>query len=239
MINGKRVLAVVPARGGSKGLPGKNVRLVGGKPLLAWSVEVGLASRYVDKLAVSTDASDIAEVSRAAGAEVPFLRPAALASDTASSIDVLLHCIDFYHEQGLSFDLLALLEPTSPLREVSDVERALELLTSMPEAESVVSVCRSEGGHPVFLYNLGAKQKLTPFSSEAGQHIRRQDLSPVFFPEGTMYAAKIESLRARRSFYHHKTYAYEVPRWKALEIDEISDLVCADALLKYRITNIL
>lgn len=230
---------MVPARGGSKGLPAKNVRPVAGKPLLSWSVHAGLACPFIDKLAVSTDSAEIAEVARKAGAEVPFLRPAALASDTASSIDVLLHCIDFYQEQGETFDILVLLEPTSPLREVSDVNRALELLISIDDAESVVSVCRSEGGHPAFLYTLNANHGLSPFSDQSGQHIRRQDLSPVFFPEGTMYATRIRSLRERRTFYHERTYAFEVPRWKALEVDEMCDLVCAEALLKYRETNTL
>lgn len=234
MINEKSVLAIVPARGGSKGLPGKNVRLVAGKPLLAWSVEAALQCPLIDTVVVSTDAPDIAAAGQAAGAEVPFVRPAELASDTASSVDVLLHCLDYYATIGRRFEIVALFEPTSPLREPTDATRALELLTTTRQAEAVVSVCRSEGGHPAFLYSLAETGHLSPFSPESGRHLRRQDLSPVYFPEGTMYVSYVEALRSRRSFYHANTFAFEVPRWKSIEVDEIHDLICVDALLRHR-----
>lgn len=234
MINGRSVLAIVPARGGSKGLPGKNIRPVAGKPLLVWSIEAARQCTFVDTIVVSTDADEIAAVGRAAGAEVPFLRPAELSGDTASSIDVLLHCVDHYADSGRRFDIVALFEPTSPLREASDAVEALKLLTSNPKAESVVSVCHAEGGHPAFLYSLQKDHNLQPLSPDAGKHLRRQDLSPVFYPEGTMYVSYTDALRRRRSFYHESTYAFTVPRWKAIEVDELHDLICVDALLRNR-----
>lgn len=236
MINQLSVLGIVPARGGSKGLPGKNIRPLCGKPLLAWSVECGRASRYVDSVLVTTDSPQIAEAGRAAGAVVPFLRPAELSSDTASSIDVLLHCIDQFQPMGRPFNLIVLLEPTSPLREYQDIDHALEMLVNTPTAESVVSVCQSEGGHPAFLYSLASDNRLRPFSEESGRHVRRQDISPVFFPEGTIYATRAESLRQRRTFYHERTFALTVPRWKSVEIDDIYDLVHAEAIMKYHLS---
>ena len=125
MIDGRRVLALIAARGGSKGLPRKNVRLLGGRPLVAWPVSTAVAARSVDRVAISTDDEEIAAAARAAGADVPFMRPAALASDSASSIAVALHALEMLAAAGHSYDYLVLLEPTSPLTEPQDVDRAL------------------------------------------------------------------------------------------------------------------
>eukprot|EP00831_Metopus_contortus_P066154 TRINITY_DN59033_c0_g1_i1.p3 TRINITY_DN59033_c0_g1~~TRINITY_DN59033_c0_g1_i1.p3 ORF type:complete len:201 (-),score=47.51 TRINITY_DN59033_c0_g1_i1:21-623(-) len=151
MIAGKRVLALVPARAGSKGLPGKNIKPFCGKPLLLWSVEHGLASSYVDSVVVSTDSREFAEIAKKGGAEVPFIRPEHLASDTAASIDVMLHTVDFLEARGDLYDILVLLEPTSPLRKPEDIDKALEVLCSHPHAESIVAISLTEAQHPVFL----------------------------------------------------------------------------------------
>jgi CMP-N-acetylneuraminic acid synthetase len=116
MINGKRVLAVVPARGGSKGLPGKNIRMICGKPLIDWTIQAALKSRFIDELIVSTDSPEIADIAAKAGASVPFLRPAGLATDTSPTIDVVEHVLEHFRAASESFDYLVLLEPTSPLR---------------------------------------------------------------------------------------------------------------------------
>lgn len=232
MINGKRILGVIPARAGSKGLPGKNVLQVARKPLICWSIETALLSPFIDKVVVSTDSEKIAHISRSAGAEVPFLRPPDLATDTASSVDVILHCVRHYETVGIKFDLVALLEPTSPLREVSDLARAFQLITDEPGAKSVVSVCRAEAAHPAFLYRLGEDKRLCPLTAAPGANLRRQELSPVHFPEGTVYVSYIQILREKKTFYHSETFAFEVPRWKAIEVDELQDLICVDALLR-------
>ena len=162
MIDNKRVLAIVPARAGSKGLPGKNIRLFCGKPLLQWSVEHGLSSRYVDLVIVTTDSTEFADIARKSGALVPFLRPDHLSSDTASSADVILHAVDFLEERGDIFDVLVLLEPTSPLRSPEDIDKALEMLATEPDAESVVSISRVEAHHPSFLMRRTRPASLSP-----------------------------------------------------------------------------
>jgi len=232
--HGKRTLALIPARGGSKGLPRKNVLEVGGKPLIAWTIEAGLASGYVDAVVVTTDDPEIAEVARAYGAEVPFLRPAELANDSASSIDVVIHAADALQAAGERYDALVLLEPTSPLREASDIDACIELLYSREDAEAVVTVAPLECTHPDFVAIIDTNGFIRSRGGGAEfRHTRRQDLEPLYYFEGTVYASRIDAIRTRRGFYHEKTLAHVVPRWKALEIDDVYDLVCAGALLDF------
>jgi CMP-N-acetylneuraminic acid synthetase len=238
MIGGERVLAVVTARGGSKGLPGKNTRPLCGKPLVAWSIEQGLECPLIDAVVVSTDSDAIAEVARAFGARVPFLRPPRLAEDTSASVDVLLHALDHLESLGERYGFLVLLEPTSPLREVSDITGALELLRD-GDVESVVGVARAESSHPAFLMRLEGG-RLRPMGGVQPTALRRQDLADeYFFLEGSVYASRVSSLRARRSFYHESTAPWVVDRYKAVEIDELSDFVVAEALMNARRAGIL
>ncbi len=234
MIGDKRVLAIVPARGGSKGLPGKNTRSLCGKPLIAWSIEHALACPYVDSVVVSTDSDAIAAVAAQHGARVPFLRPAELAGDAASSIDVILHALDGLAGLGESYDYLVLLEPTSPLRDVTDVAGALEQL-SRGAADSVVGVARADVTHPAFLFTV-RDGLLQPMSGPQPTGLRRQDLKDDFYYlEGSIYASRVAALRSHRSFYHAATAPWIVARYKALEIDELSDFIAADALLRAKL----
>lgn len=235
MIDGKSVLAVIPARGNSKGLPGKNLLPLAGKPLIAWSIEVALASKYVDFVLVSTDSEAIAKVSREAGANVPFLRPKNLASDTSPTIDALDHAINYCSENlGKEFDLTVLLEPTSPLRDVNDVDEALEELNSAQNAESIVGVCRTESQNPAFLVRRNEAGFLSGYSEGGMKAIRRQDIEDIYFFEGSIYASTTNCLLERRTFYHENTVGFVMPKWKSLEIDDQEDFVMAEALMKLR-----
>ena len=129
MINGKTVIAIIPARGASKGLPGKNIKPLCGKPLIAWSIEAGLGSQYIDEVMVTTDSEKIAGIAREFGATVPFIRPAELASDTATSVDVIRHVLNFYEiKLYKNFEYTVVLEPTSPLRVKEDIDNDIEQL---------------------------------------------------------------------------------------------------------------
>ena len=239
MINGKRVVAIVPARGGSKGLPGKNLRKLCGKPLIAWSIEQGRACSYVDTVLVSTDSEEMAAAATMHGARVPFLRPAELAGDGASSIDVLLHAVDYLVSVGETYDYLVLLEPTSPLRDVADIAGALELLDSTAACESVVGVAKVESAHPAFLFTVRGGL-LEPMSGAQPTGLRRQDLKEdYYFLEGSIYASSISSLRKARSFYHSATSPLVVDRFKAIEIDELGDFIMVQALLQARLEGVL
>lgn len=233
MIDGFKVLGLIPARGGSKGLPGKNIRHLCGRPLIAWTIDAARASRCLDAVVVSTDDDGIAAIAASHGAEVPFGRPAELAGDNASSIDVVIHAIDLLAAAGRVFDLVVLLEPTSPLREASDIDNGLSRMLSLG-ASAVVSVCRAESAHPAFMYRQRPDARLVPFMEQQPTGLRRQEIEPLFFLEGTLYASRIDVLKAKRSFYHEDTIAYEVPKWKSLEIDDLDDFLMVEALAKHK-----
>jgi len=234
LINGKSVLAVIPARGGSKGLPGKNIKVINGKPLIAWSIDCALKSKYIDKVIVSTDSNKIASVSKKYKAEVPFLRPKKLSTDKASSIDVIIHCVDWLERKKKFYDLIVLLEPTSPLRDTKDIDKAIELLLKEKKAESIVGVCKVESAHPDFLVKL-EKNFLRPYKENKFKTIRRQDISDLYFFEGSLYISYVESLKKHKTFYHKYTLSYEVPKWKSFELDDITDYYIIEALLKEKI----
>ena len=231
MINGKSVLAIIPARVGSKGLPGKNLKELCGKPLIAWSIDVGLRSKYIDLLIVSTDGLEIAKIAEKYGASVPFIRPPELATDEATSIEVIKHALHYCEGAGLNFDYTILLEPTSPLREVDDIDRALESLVDNEQFLSIVGVAKTESQNPAFLVKLGKSNSLSGlYSSEIGK-IRRQDIQDVYFLEGSIYISETRILQERETFYHQDTMGYIFPKWKSLEIDDLEDFTMVEALM--------
>ena len=217
MIEGLSVLALIPARGGSKGLPRKNVLPAHGRPLLAWSIEAASQSRYVDKCVVSSDDDEVMEAGRRWGADVPFRRRAELASDTASSMDVVLHALDMLG----AWDIVVLLQPTSPLRTAQDVDAALERML-LNKAPSCVSVCPVEES-PYWMFTLDAKQALQPVLGTGAMVTRRQDLPPVYKLNGAVYAARTSWLRQTRSFVGPGTVAHPMPLERSLDIDTQAD----------------
>lgn len=235
-MDGLRVLGLIPARGGSKGLPGKNIRDLCGKPLIAWTIDAARAASCLDAIVVSTDDPGIAAIAARHGAEVPFLRPAELSGDTASSIDMVIHAVDTLAAAGRVFDLVVLLEPTSPLREASDIDNGVSRMLALG-ASAVVSVCRAESAHPAFMYRQRPDARLMPFMERQPTGVRRQEIEPLFFLEGSLYASRIDVLRERRSFYHEDTVAYEVPKWKSIEIDDLDDFLMVEALAKHKGLN--
>jgi len=230
MINGKRVLAIVPARKGSKGLPMKNVRPLGGKPLLAWPIAAARASTHVDRTIISTDDQGFADIAVAHGAEAPFLRPAALASDTAPSIDFILHALDTLEADGDAYDYLVLLEPTSPLTEGADVDAALRALDAS-DAEAIVGVTALETQHPAFAVRKQDDGRIAPLQPGGFSAMpRRQDLEPVFGLDGSLYISTVAALRRERSFCHDRTLGHEMARYKSHEVDDLIDFLCIEAV---------
>lgn len=235
MIQGKTVLAIIPARGGSKGLPRKNILPLLGKPLVAWTIGQALASQYLDKVIVSTDDEEIARIAKDHGAEVPFIRPAELATDTAKTIDVIYHSLAFYKERGISFNYLALLEPTSPLRAEGDIDKSIKLLADHEaEADSLVSVGEVHMEHPSIVKKI-ENNYVKPYESTGEIITRRQDLSKAYFPYGVIYLSKITSLEATDTFYQERTIPYFIQRWQNYEVDDIFDLICIEAIMNYKV----
>jgi len=234
MLNNKTFLAIIPARGGSKGLPGKNIKNLCGKPLIAWSIETGLNSKYIDEVMVTTDSQEIADVAQKYGANVPFLRPKELATDTATTFDAIKHTIDFYKEKlKKEFDYIVLLEPTSPLREVSDIDNAVEQLLNS-DADAIVGICKTEDQNPAFLVLKDNNNYISGYENRSMKVIRRQDISDVYFFERTIYISKTDVLLDKQTFYHDKTIGYEVPKYKSLEVDDMDDFIMVEAMMKHK-----
>lgn len=217
MIAGLSVLALVPARGGSKGLPGKNIRPVDGRPLLDFTVAAARASRSVDRVVLSTDDDAIAQVALASGCEVPFRRPAQLASDEARSIDVVFHALDSLP----AHDLVVLLQPTSPLRAAADIDAACTALIDSG-APACVSVTLAEQS-PWWMYCLDDGQHLRPLLDTPGAATRRQDLPAVYTLNGAVYVARTEWLRRSGTFVTADTVAYVMPQERSIDIDTLED----------------
>ena len=233
MYKGKKVLAIIPARGGSKGLPGKNVRPLLGKPLIGWSIEHAQQSKYVDEIFISTDSQDIADVAENFGVKVPELRPMELAVDTAPSSAFIIYTIEKFTKEGNPFDYFILLEPTSPLRDVEDVDRSIEILIDDPYNESIVGVCKAEDVHPAFMVKIGTDKRLMPYE-DSMKTLRRQDIPDVFYFEGSVYVSKCDTFLEKKAFYHDKTLPYVVPKWKSFEIDDIIDFTIVEAMAKLK-----
>ena len=231
-----KVLAIVPARGGSKGLPGKNLRPLNGRPLVAWPVAAALGAVSVDRVIISTDDLAIAEAARAAGADVPFLRPANLAHDTASSMDVILHALEALALQGQEYEYVVLLEPTSPLTEPGDIDAALARLRSAGDAaDAIVSICRIEATHPEYDVRLNPQGLISPYAAPNFKSLRRrQEIEELYYLEGSLYISRVDAFRRYKTFYHERTLGYEVPRWKSLEVDDICDFIMIEAVITHR-----
>jgi CMP-N-acetylneuraminic acid synthetase len=233
MINGKSVLAIIPARGGSKGLPGKNIKELCGKPLIAWSIEAGLGSQYIDEVMVTTDSEEIANAARLCGASVPFLRPAELASDTATSMDAVKHALDFYdRELHKKFDYIVLLEPTSPLREKNDLDLMIKKIRFVDnEYDAIVSLGEVHE-HPSIMKKI-IGNAIEPYAKDLVMATRRQDNEVAYFPYGVGYIVKMKTLLEEKTFYPKRTTHHLIKRYQCHEIDDIYDFLAIENIMKY------
>ena len=232
MINGKSVLAIIPARGGSKGLPRKNILQLVGKPLIAWTIDAAQKSKYIDKCILSTDNKEIASIAQSYNCEVPFMRPKELSCDETPSFSVVAHTVEFFKKNNLHYDYLILLEPTSPLRDANDIDCALEnLVSNRAIADSIVGVSKIESTHPVFDVRINNAGLIEPYIGKKFEVFRRQEIKPLYFKEGSLYISDTEILLNIKNFYHERTLPYIVPRWKSLEIDEMVDLLTAETII--------
>lgn len=189
-----RILGIIPARGGSKGLPGKNIKLLNGTPLIAYTIKEALNSN-LDEFIVSTDSEEIAEVARNYGGKVPFLRPAEIATDNASSLDVVLHALDFMKEhENKEYDAIMLLQPTTPYRDSADINQAINLLISS-DADSVISVTDVGGTHPARMKFIVDGNLIDPPFVEAFEGQNRQELPPMYIRNGGIYLTKVDTIR--------------------------------------------
>lgn len=222
------VLAVVPARAGSKRLPNKNVLLLGELPLIAWTIRAAIEAHVFGEVLVSTDDAAIAEIAIRFGASAPWLRPAELATDTATSIDVLLHAVDQADPDGLRYGHVALLQPTSPFRTAATIAEGVRLCLSGGGTPVVaVSPART---HPDLCFRLDAGGRMSKYVPEkAGASLRSQDLPPAFEVNGALYVASVQYLRRHRTFFGPDATALVVrSRAESIDIDDVWDWQLAE-----------
>ena len=225
------VLGVILARGNSRSIPRKNILSLAGKPLIAYTIEAAQKAQRLDRLILSTDSPEIAEVARALGAEVPFMRPAELARDGTLSVHSLRHALQWMQEnEGCSPEYVLLLQPTSPFRTAADIDRSIELAVEK-DADTVVSFTRARQ-HPYWMTRITDEGRLEDFPDLEPKYLRRQSLPPFYYPVGSIYLAKSRLVMKQDSFFTDKTYAYLVPVERSLDIDTPLDFRMAELLLK-------
>lgn len=228
-----RVLAVIPARGGSKGIPNKNIAPVAGRPLIAWTIAAAQEARCVERVVLTTDSPVIAEVAREYGAETPFLRPPELAEDDTPGIVPILHAVGWLDEhEGYCPDYVMALQPTSPLRTAQDIEAAARLAWEKA-ADGVVSVCPAKH-HPYWMKKIAEDGRMADFLPIDREYTRRQDLPPVYALNGALYLVRREVLVQRETWYTDRTYAYVMPPERSLDVDTPWELYLADLILRER-----
>lgn len=231
-----RTLGVVPARGGSKRVSKKNLRELGGKPLIAHTIEQARAADSLDKTVVSTDDDRIAAVARKHGGRVPFERPGHLATDTASSMAVVEHALNWHAERGEQFDWVVLLQVTSPFRTATDVDGALNLLSDTG-ADSVISVSEFETP-PVWAVTRNEDARLSPYGERgylwADDVARSQDVPTLYHPNGAVFGATVKAFQKTGGFYTPDTVGFVMPAERSLDIDNPHELELARAWYEYR-----
>lgn len=227
MIGDKRVLVLITARGGSKGVPGKNIRPLCGKPLIHWTIEAAKQSAYVDRVLVSTDSEEIRRVAQLAGAEAPFLRPASLATDLAKQEDAILHAMEWCEANGQRYDYLMVLVPTTPLRDTAEINSTIEMLTGHAIARAIFTV-RECDHSPLQANQLPPDGCMDGFVPEALKLKNRQELPTYFQLSGSVCLSEWDWYRAQKSFLTSHTYAYITTARKGLDIDNMSDFLLAE-----------
>jgi CMP-N,N'-diacetyllegionaminic acid synthase len=227
MFEENTILAIITARGGSRGIPRKNLREIGNKPMLAWSIQAAQKSRFIDRLILSSEDIEVIETAKKFGCEVPFKRPHYLATDDAESMDVVHHALNALPEK---YDYLILLQPTSPFCSAQDIDGCLEILHK-EKAPSAVTVFEVDK-HPNWMYSFSKGSRIQPLIEGEKRTTRRQDLPRVFALNGAVFIARCDWVASQRDFISPETVAYEMPKNRSIDIDTENDLLLANLLAK-------
>ncbi|SLM30979.1 CMP-N-acetylneuraminic acid synthetase [Desulfamplus magnetovallimortis] len=241
-----QVTALITARGGSKGVPKKNIRPLAGKPLIAWTIEAALKSKNIERVIVSTDDPEIAEISNQYGADTPFIRPSLIAKDDTPHIDVLIHALEWLKtHENYSPDYILTLQPTSPLRTSNDIDGAINLLHRYKKTnntnnidyeekiDAVIGICEASN-HPYIVHSINKKGYLEPFIDKKPSYLRRQDFPSAYVINGAIYLNQVSSLMALKTMFPPKSIGYVMPRERSLDIDELWEFIVAEALIIHK-----
>jgi len=230
MINNKKILAIIPARGGSKGIPKKNIKPLRGKPLIAWTIEEAKKSRFLDKIIVSTDDEEIAAIARKWGAEVPFLRPAELAQDDTPGILPVLHALNYFSD----YEYVVLLQPTSPLRLAEDIDGAISIC-EQGKNQFCVSVTENKI-IPEWMFLVNDRGALEPLNNNGEIPYQRQKTKKTYILNGAVYVGRKDALINAHSFLTPETVPYIMPFNRSVDIDDTIDFEWCEYLLEQRET---
>ncbi len=225
-------LGVIPARSGSKRLPGKNTKIICGKPLIAWSIEEALKSKYLSEICINTDDQKIIQLAQKKyPLNIPFVRPQVLCGDETKMVEVMEHMINFYDQKNIKIENIVLLQPTSPLRTADDIDQAIALFKKN-KAHSVVGIAKAET--PLEWYGkLGSKNSMKNFLNKKVVGKRSQDLGNYYKINGCIYIVNTNTFLKEKTFFtKDKTYGYVMPKEKSIDIDDSFDFIVAEALLK-------
>jgi len=233
MINNKKIIGIVPARIGSKGLKFKNLKKLNSKPLIYWPIKTLKKSKYLDKIIINTDSTKIRNLGIKMGAESPFLRPKYLASDNSKIADTIIHTIKYFEKKKIFYDYILLLEPTSPLTTTEDIDNGIKLLdNSNKSTDAIVVVAENVSAHPKFCVKLDKNQFIKSYDKKF-YSINRQKLDRAYFYSGNFYLSKVNSFIKLKTFYHKKTKAIISTKAKSFEIDDELDFFIVEKIMKY------
>lgn len=235
MYKSKKILVVIPARGGSERLPGKNIKPINGKPLISYAINAAKQSKYADRIVVSTDDPEIAYIAKKYKAEVPFMRPTELASHTAPTLSVLQYAVKHYESNGLKPDLIVLIQPTNPLVKTEDINGALETIFKT-KTNSCFSVCEISQ-RPEWMYRIYGKQPKLFLEEDRKPTERSQDLPHLVIINGTVYVTKYDTLMRKNKIRDENTSIYVMPRERSVDIDDLFDFELAKFLLNRQNLN--
>ena len=226
------ILGIVTARGGSKGIPRKNIKPLHGHPLISHTIKAAIKSTVLSDCIVSTDSEEIADISRSYGAKVPFLRPKELAEDNTPSYRVLQHAVTEYQDMhNCNVDIVMLLQPTAPFRTPEDIDNSLKLFIKTPEADSLISCFCDAAFHPRVMYTLKGN-RLTPLLEGKQLPVRRQAFEKVYIRNGAIYITKKDTLMEKNTIIGDYPICYEMPFIRSTNIDEVSDFSLAEVIIE-------
>ena len=235
-INNPKILGVIPARGGSKGIPNKNLYNLNGEPLISYTIESAKQSKYLARFIVSTDSEEIAQVAKQYSASVPFIRPAELATDKALSVDVMKHAVlEMEHRDGHKYEFLVMLQPTTPLRPVGLIDKVIEKLIKTG-CDTVITMVDVEAYHPARMYRI-ENDMLINIMDEHIPMRPRQELPSVYIRSGDVYACKRNIIFEKNSFIGDDCRPVIIPSETAINIDAIKDVILAEYYLKKQKEN--
>ena len=225
------VLGLITARGGSKGVPGKNIKVIADKPMITWTIEAAIKSTSLSRVIVSTDDKDIAQISLQSKAEVPFMRPNILAEDDSPHIDTVIHAVEWMvTNENYNADYIMLLQPTSPMRTARDIDDAISIALEK-DLGCVISVCESKS-HPNFTWSISEDGSLTNFLSKPKEYLRRQTLKPAYAQNGAIFLIRQDILLKEKTLYASTVFPYIMPQERSLEVDDSWDMYLADLIMR-------